>query len=219
MNFWNARLDQIRQRFELRSELELSITLRMHPASVAHIRSGLRAPSVANAIRILDKSGYVLTRDLFVRVLPQQARVAIAKADRRRALDMGLVKLQTQPWVASQRAADGLTSIDWVAAINELKVKLKIRTEVELAKHLEINSPALAQIRQGSRALPATAKINLLAELGIELDDEALLLALSEDIQMAVLRDTSAHGLVNIRQGEQDPNKGFDLDIPEAASR
>lgn len=214
MGFWNERLDYLKQQLELRSEFELAIVLKIHPATLGHIRSQLRPPSVANAVKILDKSGYVLTRDLFIRVLPQATQAAISRADRRRALTLGLAGLRTCAWCSCVVDSEKPSfQIDWIAALDQLKLTANLSTESQLAKLLQINAPALAQIRSGSRALPAHAKINVLAELGIDLDEEVLLVVLSEEIQSAV-RDTRGHGIVKVGPNEQDPNRGMDLDIP-----
>lgn len=214
VGFWNERLDHLKQHLDLRTEFELSIVLKIHPATLGHIRSQLRPPSVANAIKILDKNGYVLTRDLFIRVLPQATQAAISHADRRRSLPLGLTGLRTCGWCSCVVNSENPSfQIDWIAALDHLKTTAKLSTEVQLAKLLQINAPALAQIRSGSRAFPAHAKINLLAELGIELDEEVLLIVFSEEIQSAV-RETRGHGIVRLGPNEQDPNRGKDLDIP-----
>jgi transcriptional regulator with XRE-family HTH domain len=212
MNFWNARLDELKLKFSLRSELELAILLKMHPAALGHIRSNLRPPSTATAIRILDKSGYVLTRNLFLKLLPNKLQSTVSKAERDRGLNMGMANLQTQKWLQA-KAEGNITKIDWIEAIDQLKELKSLKTDVKLAELLEISAPAVAQIRKGKRPLPVTAKIILLAQLGIELDEEALKLTMAEDLQSAVI-ESSTKSLVKIPSGEPDPNQGYDMNIP-----
>nr|WP_314899651.1 hypothetical protein [uncultured Deefgea sp.] len=213
MDFWNARLDELKNKFSLRSELELAILLKMHPAALGHIRSNLRAPSPASAIRILDKSGYALTRDLLLKLLPSRFQSTVSKMERGRGLEMGMEHLQTQKLLFQAQAEANLPKIDWVEALNQLKDLKALKTDAKLAELLEISAPAITQIRKGKRPLPVTAKIILLAQLGIELDEEALILTMAEDVQSAVI-ESSTKSLVKIPSGDPDPNQGCDLNIP-----
>lgn len=88
-NYWNRRLNDLKERFGLESEVELSSAVGISPAMLGHVRSGRRSLPVPARARLLDKLGYVLTRDLLLRLLPNDVSQTIADIDNKRLLPPG----------------------------------------------------------------------------------------------------------------------------------
>ncbi len=204
MDFWNRTLNEIRDQLGLKTEFELAVALGLHPAALGHLRSQARLPSPKTAIKILDRRGYTITKKVLAGILPKSAQKAIVRAERRRAIDIGIRILKDQPWLLSAATKHTKPTIDWIKALDELKAAVKPNSDAQLAKLIEINAPALSQVRAGTRSLTTAAKISILTELGIDLDEDALLAVIPQDLCDTLLC-TVHKGLVRSSPNETDP--------------
>lgn len=83
-DWWVQRLNELKLRLAL-SEVGMARRLEISPAMLGHVRAGRRPLPVPARIRLLDALGYVLTRDLLLRLLPDDVRAAVRAADNGRA--------------------------------------------------------------------------------------------------------------------------------------
>lgn len=74
--WWIQRVDALKRQSRL-SDVALAKRLDISPAMLAHVRSGRRALPLQGRLRLLDALGYVVTRDLFLRILPEDVRSAV----------------------------------------------------------------------------------------------------------------------------------------------
>lgn len=193
MNFWSERLNQIKNQFGLQSEFEVAVMLSIHPTLLSRIRKGGLPPSATSSLKILDKCGYAVTRDVFVDLLRKTEKAAFLKAERRRALNLSANNAEVEKWFS---VLIGKEQINWLDLLNRLKQQGKLTTEASLANLLAIPGSTLAEVRSGRRQLPTAAKLNLLTELGVPLSEEALILAFPEKLIKAV--KATQHGLTQV---------------------
>jgi hypothetical protein len=81
---WLGRLDQLKKRFGINSDVVLASTVGISPAMLAHVRAGRRPLPLPARIRLLDKLGYAFTRDKLLEILPNEARAVLTEIDNRR---------------------------------------------------------------------------------------------------------------------------------------
>ena len=74
-DWWVRRIEEYKGRARL-SDVALAKRLDISPAMLAHVRMGRRALPLQGRLRLLDALGYVLTRELVLRVLGQEVREA-----------------------------------------------------------------------------------------------------------------------------------------------
>jgi len=74
--WWIRQLEDFRQRSKL-TDVAIAKRLDISPAMLAHVRMGRRALPIHGRVRLLDALGYVVTRDLLLRVLPEELRSAV----------------------------------------------------------------------------------------------------------------------------------------------
>lgn len=74
--WWIQRLEELKRQTRL-SDVALAKRLDISPAMLAHVRSGRRALPLQGRVRLLDALGYVVTRDLLLRILPEEVRSAV----------------------------------------------------------------------------------------------------------------------------------------------
>ena len=183
MNSWADVFNAVKERHSLMSEYELGFHLGIPPATLSHIRTGLRRPSVAVACKILDKAGYALTRDMFLAMLPQTAVDAFLKAERKRMLSA----FQRERSNAQYQAILGENGeVDWILGLDTLKSKKKLSADKELALLLDTPTTRISDIRNGVRPMMMSTKLNLLTALGIALDAKTLAKVVPSDIEEAV---------------------------------
>ncbi len=81
---WLARLDQLKIRLGIDSDVVLASTVGISPAMLAHVRAGRRPLPLPARVRLLDKLGYAFTRDKLLEILPNEARAVLTEIDNRR---------------------------------------------------------------------------------------------------------------------------------------
>lgn len=74
--WWIEKIEGLKRASRL-SDVTLARRLDISPAMLAHVRMGRRALPLHARLRLLDALGYVITRDLLLRVLPDEVRSAI----------------------------------------------------------------------------------------------------------------------------------------------
>lgn len=74
--WWIQKIERYKQQSKL-SDVALAKRLDISPAMLAHVRVGRRVLPIQARLRLLDALGYVITRDLLLRVLPEEVRAAI----------------------------------------------------------------------------------------------------------------------------------------------
>ena len=75
-DWWTKNIDVFKRRSRL-SDVALAKRLDISPAMLAHVRVGRRALPLQARLRLLDAMGYVITRDLLLRILPEEVRSAL----------------------------------------------------------------------------------------------------------------------------------------------
>lgn len=83
-DYWNRQLDSLKESSSLSSEVELSLVIGLSPAMLAHVRSGRRPLPFPAKAKLLDRLGYILTRDLMLRLLPDDAARTVIEIDNAR---------------------------------------------------------------------------------------------------------------------------------------
>lgn len=78
--WWIDKLDRLKRESGL-SDVALAKRLDISPAMLAHVRVGRRALPLQSRIRLLDAVGYVITRDVFLRLVPEEVRAALVAAN------------------------------------------------------------------------------------------------------------------------------------------
>lgn len=81
---WLARLDQLKERFGMESEVVLATSVGISPAMLGHVRAGRRPLPLSARIRLVDKLGYEFTREWFLAILPSEARAVFTELDNER---------------------------------------------------------------------------------------------------------------------------------------
>ena len=74
--WWITKLEGLKRQSRL-SDVTLAKRLDISPAMLAHVRMGRRALPLQARLRLLDALGYVITRDLLLRILPEDVRSAM----------------------------------------------------------------------------------------------------------------------------------------------
>jgi hypothetical protein len=74
--WWIEKIEGLKRDSRL-SDVTLARRLDISPAMLAHVRMGRRALPLHARLRLLDALGYVITRDILLRVLPDEVRTAI----------------------------------------------------------------------------------------------------------------------------------------------
>lgn len=75
-NWWIKKLDDYKEKSKL-SDVAVAKRLDISAAMLAHARAGRRELPLQGKLRLLDALGYVITRDLFLRVLNKDLRSAL----------------------------------------------------------------------------------------------------------------------------------------------
>jgi hypothetical protein len=75
-DWWIRQIEEYKQKSRL-SDVAVSKRLDISPAMLAHVRMGRRSLPMQGRLRLLDALGYVVTRDLLLRILPEDMRNAI----------------------------------------------------------------------------------------------------------------------------------------------
>jgi hypothetical protein len=79
--YWSQKLDELKQQLKLTTDVELSFALRVGTGMLSHIRKGRCPVPIAIGADILHRLGYVIDRELLVRLMSRDAREMIAKID------------------------------------------------------------------------------------------------------------------------------------------
>ncbi len=83
LEFWNARLNELRSRCDPQTDVQLSFAIRISPAMISQIRTGRREPPFDLKVKLLESLGYVLDQDLLIRLLPMDHRRVVTDSLRR----------------------------------------------------------------------------------------------------------------------------------------
>lgn len=83
-DYWNRQLDNLKRSSQLSTEVELSLLIGLSPAMLAHVRTGRRPLPFPAKAKLLDRLGYILTRDLMLRLLPDDAARTVIDIDNAR---------------------------------------------------------------------------------------------------------------------------------------
>ena len=75
-DWWIQKIESFKQLSRL-TDVTVAKRLDISPAMLAHVRSGRRALPLQARMRLLDALGYVITRDLLLRILPGEIRSAV----------------------------------------------------------------------------------------------------------------------------------------------
>lgn len=81
-NWWIEKLDEFKEKSRL-SDVAVAKRLDISAAMLAHARAGRRELPLQGKLRLLDALGYVITRDLFLRVLNKDLRSALIDTNAR----------------------------------------------------------------------------------------------------------------------------------------
>jgi len=81
---WIARLDALKVKYNLSTEVQLSLLVGVGQSMLGHIRSGRKSIPMPTKLRILDKLGYAMTREVILSVLPDESRKVVIEIDNSR---------------------------------------------------------------------------------------------------------------------------------------
>lgn len=183
---WDTILDDIKTDFSLSTDYELAFHLRVSPSTIGHIRSGARQPSIPVVIKLLDKRGYAFTRDRFLSLLPDTAKNAFLKSEKKRmASAFERDKSEKHLKLISNERGE----IEWTKAFDLLKQIRSFSTDREVAETLKITTSAVGNVKGGARPLASGAKLLLLYELGIILDKKTLAKVVPPDLEKAIAQE------------------------------
>jgi hypothetical protein len=84
LEFWNHRFNELRDRCDPQTDVQLSFLIRISPAMISQIRTGRREPPFEIKIKILEELGYAFDHDLLIRMLPSDHRRSIISAMKKR---------------------------------------------------------------------------------------------------------------------------------------
>jgi transcriptional regulator with XRE-family HTH domain len=93
--WWIQKIEALKRQSGL-SDVALAKRLDISPAMLAHVRAGRRSLPLQARMRLLDALGYVITRDLLLRLLPEEVRSA-AIATNAALTDAHFAANQTEP--------------------------------------------------------------------------------------------------------------------------
>ena len=82
-NEWTDRLDRLKARRKLESDVVLAYTVGISPAMLAHVRAARRPLPLPARFRLLDKLGYKMTRERIISALPDDAKAVIEEIENR----------------------------------------------------------------------------------------------------------------------------------------
>lgn len=80
LEFWNARLNEVRSGCTPETDVQLSFIIRVSPAMISQIRTGRREVPFDLKVKLLESLGYVFDHDLLIRLLPWEHRRVILEA-------------------------------------------------------------------------------------------------------------------------------------------
>lgn len=83
--FWTRRIDALRETMGLESDAALADYLKVRPQMIGQIRAGTRRPSPKLAAMIIDRSGYGMTVELALAMLPDSVAETLRQATQRQA--------------------------------------------------------------------------------------------------------------------------------------
>lgn len=83
-NPWIDRLDELKHRLQLRTEAQLAAELGVSAVVLAQARMGKQPLPLKGKVRLLDRLGYEMTRDIVLELLPEEVRNQIKEIDVRR---------------------------------------------------------------------------------------------------------------------------------------
>lgn len=75
-DWWIKKLDEYKHRSKL-TDVAVAKRLDISAAMLAHARAGRRELPLQGKLRLLDALGYVITRDIFLRILSRDLRSAL----------------------------------------------------------------------------------------------------------------------------------------------
>lgn len=84
LEFWNRRLDEVREKCTAKTDVELSFHIKISPAMISQIRTGKRDIPFDLKIKILDELEYVFDHDLLIRLLPPDKQNVLCSSMLRR---------------------------------------------------------------------------------------------------------------------------------------
>lgn len=81
---WLTRLDELKERLGISSDVVLATSIGISPAMLAHVRAGRRPLPLLARIRLLDRLNYGRSRDILLEAVPSEARALLIEMDNRR---------------------------------------------------------------------------------------------------------------------------------------
>ena len=85
-DFWNRKLDELKDSRSLKSEVQLSGIVGLSQAMLGHVRAGRRPLPLSAKAKRLDSLGYVFTRNIMLRLMPEEVAKDIMQFDNNRLL-------------------------------------------------------------------------------------------------------------------------------------
>ena len=157
--YWLARLDELKSRLGIATYAGLARHLGMSKQGLAHVRAGRQDLSVETKLAVLSQLGGEVSDEAFEGLFPHKTRREVG----------GKVTGIFDPEDGEQYD-DGF----WVARIEQIKEKMDVNSDYELARALSISPTMLSNQRAGKDGLSSVAKIKILDKLGYAVARDAL---------------------------------------------
>ena len=157
--FWLARLDELKSKLEIATYAGLARHLGMSKQGLAHVRAGRQDLSAEVKLAVLSQLGGEVSDKAFESLLSRKTRREVG----------GKVAGIFDPEDGKQYD-DGF----WINRINQVKDKLRVKSDYELARSLSISPTMISDQRAGKDGLGSVAKIKILDTLGYAVARDAL---------------------------------------------
>lgn len=79
--YWNSRIDDLKERFKLNTDVKTARLLSVSPTMLANVRSGHTPIPIGLKFTILDKLGYLWTRERLLLLVPPDIRERVVRAN------------------------------------------------------------------------------------------------------------------------------------------
>jgi hypothetical protein len=85
---WIKSLDEVKARYGMESDAELSVFLGFSRQMISHVRAGRSRLPLSAQLKIADKLGYAYTRDFVLSLLPGEMSGAVIDWEKRHVVSM-----------------------------------------------------------------------------------------------------------------------------------
>jgi hypothetical protein len=147
-------LDELREGFGVHSDGELAAWLGIHPSALSGVRTGRHGFGKAQRLKVLDRIGFLRTRQLVQSLVPERLAAEIVSWSHRNA------NAQARAALAKLADDDANTRL-----LDAAKIALEFDTDAQLADFLGVKSHTISMIRSGRSGLGDGPKLRILCAI------------------------------------------------------